>query len=967
MSAAVILWLSARFSMFPFSVSGLTNLMMLRFFLPVLLTLLCISVPAGAEPVAWNKPGDQWLSRFSDHFTIHYLQGYDDMAVRALHIAEQVHGELVPFFTAAPAERTQLVLTDSFDYSNGWATPWYFNQIRLYASPPEDVGGLEHMDDWLHGLIRHEYVHILHIDLRRGVAETGSEIFGRYPLFFPHIFTPSLFKEGLAVYLETDKQQGYGRLDSSFYAMQMRMETSAQGPDQLSQAVLTLDDWPSNKAYLYGGYFTEFLAQQYSEKDIGRYLNDYAENIIPYIFQNSSARDIYGKSYDSLWQDFRSWSSEKFSSELQQLQNEEVSGSGLAEEPSYRLVTAISGKQLWWVTDNGKDRSFIIRQSDKSTAQKKLTAGKNITAMDIADDGTLAVSRTIAYVSGEVFNDIFLWNDDDGWQRLTEEMRLRKVRWVNNQVMLASRKQKGLSELWWLDRNGKTQLLWQGPERFVLGGFDVSTDGQFIVAAIKRPQQGWNLERAQLPAVMNNKKLIWRPLTETRATENAPVFLPDNRVLYSADYDGIYNLFILDPDSGMAEQITREVSGAFEPQWLSGQIVYQQYTREGYQLKKIPAQKPLRRFAVSDYQGSYDYAQYPPADTAADITSAIKYQPWSSLRPHYWLPMWRIDDDSSVVGISTSGSDALNRHNYTITAGWDSKQDWAEGQFTYLYDNRWTLAFMRSHDFHDLNLGGDDDYLVTREDQWSVSRDYLLPAFEDQLSFHTGLVYDDEKVVRLPGGVTSGYHYREGLAGVAVTFDNRELYSHVPGIGWGTYFDLVYESNDVIDSYYNGDQWQSRWQQTWDLPQRNTLTFTALGGWADDGTEPFSLGGDSSEEAMLFGRDQFSLRGYDKSVQIGHKYYRGSLNFRWWGATIGRNWGLMPFGLGDFYMDFRVSRGSAWFRDQHRDALDSIAVEASVDLVLGYTLPVPLTVGVAKGLDKNVGKTEGYLGFVVPY
>ncbi|MDN3685764.1 hypothetical protein QW180_28150 [Vibrio sinaloensis] len=44
---------------------------------------------------------------------------------------------------------------------------------------------------------------------------------------YPHALTPSMMLEGLAVYLETNEKLGYGRLQGSSYAMQMRMEVAS--------------------------------------------------------------------------------------------------------------------------------------------------------------------------------------------------------------------------------------------------------------------------------------------------------------------------------------------------------------------------------------------------------------------------------------------------------------------------------------------------------------------------------------------------------------------------------------------------------------------------------------------------------------------------------------------------------------------------------------------------------------------
>lgn len=75
-----------------------------------------------AEPVAWDKQDQTWLTQESEHFSVSFRNGHEQDASRVLDIAERIHTELLPFFKTAPSLKTQLVLVDDVDMSNGWAT-----------------------------------------------------------------------------------------------------------------------------------------------------------------------------------------------------------------------------------------------------------------------------------------------------------------------------------------------------------------------------------------------------------------------------------------------------------------------------------------------------------------------------------------------------------------------------------------------------------------------------------------------------------------------------------------------------------------------------------------------------------------------------------------------------------------------------------------------------------------------------
>ena len=913
------------------------------------IAIVCSPV-AEAVPVAWDEPGQSWKTLTSEHFAVHYPDGFADMAQRAIDIGERVHRELVPFFAQAPEQRTHMVLVDDFDYSNGWATPLPYVQIRLYASPPDQVAGLEHMDEWLHGLIRHEYVHILHLNMASGAVASGRSIFGNMWLFYPHLFTPSLFTEGLAVWLETNHEAGYGRLDASYFAMQMREELRDHQGDDLTQVAVPLRDWPGGKQYLYGAYFWQYLIETYGEQRARLYLQSYSRVLIPWFFQNSKARQIFGKSFKVLWADYRLWLFKKFARQDEVL----VSGTALPVNADVQQVTAVSGSQLLQVVRNGEDRPHLLAwTSDGAQWQAQpLAAMHDVTDMDARDDGLLVVSRQLTRADGRDYNDLFLWSAADGWQRLTHDSRLRRVRWqAGGQTMIASRQQAGQSELWRVALDGNMTRLWRGDAGTVLGEFDLSAGGQQLVAAVKRPQQGWNLELLDLTT------LQWTPLTDTRASENAPEYLPDGRVLFSADYDGRYNLYVLDTATGQAEQWSRVGGGAFRPRWLNGSVAYQEYTAQGF-VQKVLTPVPLRSFPLTQMQGRYDY---PPAVTETVPATLSDYTPWPTLAPTYWWPLLSLEEHSTSLGVATSGNDAIGRHSYSLAASWDFKQNWSDFSLSYLYDTRWLLAWNRTHSFHELNLGIEDDFYASREDLLLLQRDHLWDGLEDQLQLHAGLSADHQKIIRAPSAISTGEGYEETLAGLALTFDNREVYRNVPGIGWGTYADLVYESNDVLNSDFNGHQWQSALKHTFDLPGRQTLALGLAGGVGDRGAEPFTIGGLSGEDGLLFGRDEFALPGYDDNIQIGHKYYNGVLRYSTWLSRIERNLGLTPLGFGDVSAGVWVQSASAWFRDQHRPQLTSVGAEIGLDVILAYNLALPLRLGVAQGLNNELGETQLYL------
>lgn len=974
----------------------------------MIVAMVC-SVPAMAVPVAWDQnqgtESQGWLSKRSENFEIFYQPKLATMAQRSLLLAEDVHNELVPFFTSPagkvtlPSEPTRMVLVDEFDLSNGWATPIPFAQMRLYSSPPQDVNSLESSDDWLHGLIRHEYVHVLHTEMARGSVKISRNVFGRTPLLpfivpvspFPHALTPSMLLEGLAVYLETNKDAGYGRLQSSFYSMLMRTEVASGELQSLGEVVVTGRHFPTNRAYLYGAFFVEYLVEEYGENAVRNYLQLYSGQIIAFFMQQSSARRIFRKNFYQLWSDYQQYLIARFTPEIQRLQQQQAQQQLLQHASEIEIlaqnipvmpVFSYYNQQLLALRNNREDRQALeIIPSDPAADIQQLTPEKGIRYIDVADNQTIVAARLLTRASGRVWSDLFIWRENYGWQQLTFDQRFRKARWLNNRQVLASRNIAGISELMLLTLDDEyqlisQQLIWRGQDGDVLGDFDVkqTTDtkgsevkstnikSSDIVAAIKRRGQGWNLELSHFELDSSEITLRWQKITDTRAVENSPEFLANGDIIFSADYHRIFNIYQLTPANGALQQLTYTLSGVFNPQIISNPsgewLQYARYADDGYQ---IVQQRPVQTAAgnVADFYGQYNYHYIGPennADAAAEPGKFYNLSSgafWRSIRPHTWLPVAISNDDQSRLGVITAGTDALGRHRYSVMVNRDSEQKQWNTQLLYQYDNRWTFLFSRDHDTLSSSRIEDGELVrnIQRDDLWLLQRNIISPLWQDQLRFHLGLVREHKEIVDFP------LDRDESLVGAAATFDNRQSFLDVPGVGWGSYADLIVETNDIIASEFDGNVYQGRFAHTFDLPGRAALSYDLAGGVADRGAESFVLGSSSGEEGSLFARNKYRLRGYSSGVQEGHRVFRQSLSLAFPLARIDDNWGLNPLGVADISARIFADHGSAWFRHQDAKPLTGVGVEITTEIVLGYRALLPVKIGYAKGLDEANGST----------
>ena len=161
--------------------------------LAIFLFLLLGSLSAYAA--TYSEGELKWFTLETEHFNVHYHEGLERLAESAAGVAESAFVDLTVYFDWIPADKTEMVLTDRVDYSNGMATPLPRNTMFIFATPPDNIESLEDHGGWLETVIYHEFTHILHLDMAYGVPAGMRAIFGRMNSFgwlfsFPNTAQP---------------------------------------------------------------------------------------------------------------------------------------------------------------------------------------------------------------------------------------------------------------------------------------------------------------------------------------------------------------------------------------------------------------------------------------------------------------------------------------------------------------------------------------------------------------------------------------------------------------------------------------------------------------------------------------------------------------------------------------------------------------------------------------------------------
>ena len=907
-------------------------------------------------------PRLNWNTVESQHFYIHYAKGYERLAQKTANSAELAHNKLKNKINWQPVDKTHLVISDETDSANGYATPIHFNRSVIFMAPPDAANSLEDFDDWLETLIIHEYTHILHLDKVSGGAESLREIFGRQFLFFPNMYQPNWFTEGLATYLETDIEKGIGRGQSSLFKMMMRSEVES-GIKPANQVNLPIRSWPMGTvAYLYGVHFYQFIEETYGPQAIDGLIENYSNNVIPFMI-NTNSQQLFNKQIDELWIEFSEWLQNRYQPEIDKLiksglvEGEKITNSGY-NTGSVDLLN----NEIYYVASGAFEHTKLIKiNSDKNIIISELHAGAKI---DAHEKGVLVIQREFCD-EYNVNSDIYIIeNEKKKIKRLTTCGRYRAASLSpDGESIVVVKTDKGRSDLHLLDKKGsKIKSLWQGNNTDIVSQLSWSPSGENIVAAVFRTAQGWNIEEFSLI------NLQWKAITDDHFIDMYPSYSEQGKtILFSSDRTGRYQIFRYTKESKLLEQITRVANGAFESAQKNKDepLYYVGYNENGRDIYQLNNADVLMVMPLS-------YDDDIEVELAQDvkISQPEKYSAFSSLYPRWWLPYISLNEDRNEYGITTSGNDALGIHNYFLNFAYDTNNEWLIGNINYSYANRFAIGYQRSTDIFRDSSG---DFAIARNvDDIFFSVGFNDPAIESSIRYRLGFVVSESSDGNRASGIAEQVDAQDNLFGGAVIFDNTQSYIRSISKSDGRNIRLLAETSEALESDFSGEVYSLDWREHISLGNQHVLAIRLLQGWATEQPKPFRLGGEGSEFNVLdiiepisesiFGKRRYALRGYAEgnSQLSGRRMQLASLEWRFPGQLIERGFMSPPVGLIQWSGSVFAETGDAYEGTSVDEYYSSAGFELQGDVNLFYGITSRMRLGIASGFNDVIGEQRIY-------
>ena len=953
---------------------------------------------AGLSQAANIDPSFKFSTIETGHFSIHFHQGLEDVAQKAASIAERAHDTLFQEFKWAPREKTQMVLIDDSDFTNGWASVLPYNTIYIQVAPPSIDMTIGEYADWLEILIIHEYSHILTMDPARGYSDVMRSIFGKpIPggdilslLMFiaagpPNVFLPRWWLEGIATWSETEHTvMGRGR--STFYEMILRMAVLENNIPTVDKINGEPPYWPDgHMPYIFGLRLQKYIADKYGKEALGK-LNMAHAGRFPY-FLNGAPQNLFGReNYVSLYREM-----------IEDLKREEKEQAEILKQTpltTFRTVN-IYGELLTNPRYSPDGSMLVFNKRDPHGHEAIMIAdrdggGVRELVRRVFSDHNISWSpdsSSIYFSQGEVNNGFNIYQDlysydikNEKLRRLTSGLRIKEPdvspdgKWFA--VVVSSRGNQNLALLVFEDNEPKLEIIKSpfkspfvkgGEGRLRVSGPRWSPDGKLIVYSVTD-----NNGKSGLYLYDVNEKTN-TPLFEGTFNSAYPAWSKDGRyIIYTSDETRVYNLFAYSMEEKRRYQITHVLGGAFQPDVSADgkEIVFSSYNSRGFKIAGIEyipekwmkiASPTIKPYWNEDTANS----QFPNPQSEIKQGSH-SYSALNTLVPRFWLPTLSGDHDGAVIGAFTAGQDVLGYNTYYLEMDYGAASSEIYYDAVYLNDYTYptfmirTYArpalysdFMQKADYYEMNRG-----LVLSV---SVPVNYL----ESRYRFVIG--YQLQKQEALSGLTSNKFEGIDVFQGrrdnifAGIEFSNSLKYPYSVSREEGRRISLLYKYyGKESGSDLNSKEYIASYEEYLLMPySRHHAVYLKLKGAASEGDrinqQAFQLGGYSSQS-------DFPLRGYPSRFATGDYAATGTLEYRapFWYILRGIN--TKPFFLDRLHGAVFVDAGEAW-GDAQGFSSDRLKVgsgmEIRFDMTIGYWLEITPALGIARGFNQD-GETQVY-------
>lgn len=943
------------------------------FLLRVCTVILAATTAGEIYSLPLVPPEHNYRTITTDHFHIHYPERFHNHGVEAARLAERIHARLGPAYRSSDA-KTSVVLVFDSDLVNAFATVYGLDLVVLYLQSPEP-GSFSRFGLWFENLFVHEYVHILALRPYPGAANfLLRAVIG----ISPNVFTPPGFIEGYPVYEES--QYGYGRLNDPLNDMIFRAALEEGEFPSLEEVMAGTHKFPFGRTvYLFGGRFVQSIRRQSPQVDSN--MNRYYQSHWPSVFVSERLQEAGAASLEQEYESFLAFEKEKAAQFLAKT-GKLTEHTALTSDGAYKEYLIFDGKSLYTFARPVADMPGIYRyelHQDGNTGIKSVSLKHSsplVTGFTL--QGENIISSSIDYYSNtsapyqSLYQSGFFFDENVTDKRASYPVSAgRTIYYIQSEDPFRYLVKQDLSAVQEGKSNRKPKVLLKVPMEGILSSLAVTKGGERLAFLFRKEHSGpVSLMLCDVYDQIQCERVI-----ETNANLSRPAFDQQNRLYFSSDLRGMYEIYRYDGEPGRALSVARTSTGLFSPAPAETGLYAIRYSAKGYDIVFIEKGNLdqqevsfMEASVIPNPPGEFTFERLYTTDLSGHESE--EYSSFFSMRPFFTGVL----GSANYAGAGIAAFDPLQRHSFQ--AGLAASEDIAFFFADYSY-NRFahsvSASYLRSQfDKRDplCNYSRQFNIILCSQDlfgieQGSVSVSRTVPGRLIHQGYSLSVYH--EKLRNTGSYSPAEYAYTDlNLAGPAVSYSISSYRTYFRSISPEDGFFLSAENRFYIPEWSTGFDRHYRDELRYSRTQLDAGIFIP---WFFDNHVPF-LG---ASGILTSGRNReieqtrlsFLQRGIDAaSADSGSGAVVFTAEYRfplfWYSKRVLPFWpsfGVRYIALAPFY-DY----GTVFDKTMYRDNFErSYGIYADIGLYAFY-LPFDLRITYAKG-DGPSGESQVYFGF----
>lgn len=626
----------------------------------------------------YNHPELKWYTFETEHFKIHYHDETEVSAREAATVAELVYPKITEFYDFEPEDKTNIILKDADDYSNG-AAYYYDNKIIIWASPLNFE--LRGSHRWLQNVITHEYAHI--VSLQKSM-KMGTKIPGAYLQFMgyekekrkdvlygypntlvsypiPGTVVPPWLAEGVAQFM-------YDGADWDHWDTHRDMILRDRS---INNKLLTFDQMNTfgkkgignESTYNAGFALTRYISYKFGSATLKKIMLELSK---PLQFSVDDAiYNILDISGYELYDEFVTTIEERYKTLIKPIEINTIKPNIIIGEGTSNIfpVWAPDSNSFLYLSNKKNDyfgQTDLYLYDLNSKKEQKLSGS-------VFSAPTWNPSGRVVYYSkkpkfpdkhGSRYYDIYEYNLKTKKEvRLTESSRGFSPVFVSRDSSIAYLATKdGSQDIYQLNLKTRELLkITDFDDRPIVSSlvyneynhslyFDISTHHYRDIATISLSDTVYRM-------VLNSSMWDERNIT----------FTDNGSLIYSDDRSGIFNLFYIDSLTKKQGYISNVYGGAFMPDInRNGKVLYSIYADGGYKIAIIDSLDLIDESLVG-YSPSYYLKNNDYSDPIVDLDSTKSAAYVDQFPNMFIMPKLMFDYGTTKPGVYFYSSEILDR------------------------------------------------------------------------------------------------------------------------------------------------------------------------------------------------------------------------------------------------------------------------------------------------------------------